>query len=288
MAIYHMTAKVMKRSEGKNAVHAAAYRSGGALRDERSGQTFDYSRRKGVEHSEILAPDGAPDWVFDRAELWNRVEASEKRKDAQIAREVEFALPRELSAAQCVELACAFVREEFVSRGMVADISIHRTTAGDGGDHPHCHVMLTMRHLGSDGFGQKTREWNDHERYNLTRERWAKTANDALDAIGSVSRIDHRSYAEQGIAKEPEPYLGIALKVRDLTLGIREKFNQWVAVRHRNRARDYVAALEAQEPNAIEERMGAFLSRTARSLGLDRLYAALVPERETREAGFER
>lgn len=283
MAIYHMTTKVMKRSEGKSAVHAAAYRSGSALRDERSDRTFDYSRRKGVEHSEIIAPDNAPGWASDRADLWNRVEAGEKRKDAQLAREVEFALPRELSAAQCVALVRAFVRDEFVSRGMVADISIHRTVAGDGGDHPHCHVMLTMRHLGPDGFGQKAREWNDHERYNLTRERWAKAANDALDTVGSSSRIDHRSYAEQGIAKEPQPHLGIALKLKELTQGIREKFNQWVAVRHRNKARDHLAVMEQLHPQELEEKVGAFLAGMARALGLER-----VLEPKLKEHGLDR
>lgn len=280
MAIYHLTAKVMKRSEGRNALHAAAYRSGERLADERTGHTYDYTRRKGVEHVEIMAPPGSPAWVYDRTTLWNRIEAFEKRKDAQLAREVEFALPRELSREQCVELARAFIGEEFVARGMIADFAIHRTKAADGGDHPHCHVMLTMRPLEGDGFGKKARDWNAVELLEHWRAAWAGTANDALTRAGELARIDHRSHAEQGISKEPQPYLGIALKLKDLTGRIRQRVNQWVAVKQRNELRPVIEQFDQADLGTFVLKVNMLLERAARAFG--------VELKQEKEIGIER
>jgi hypothetical protein len=125
VAIYHFSAQVISRASGRSAVAAAAYRSASALPDEREARTHDFSGKADVVHSEILLPAGAPERWADRAVLWNEVEATEKRKDAQLAREIEFAVPRELSRAQAVALAREFGAEQFVSRGMVADLNVH-------------------------------------------------------------------------------------------------------------------------------------------------------------------
>ena len=117
VAIYHFSAKVISRSSGRSAVAAAAYRSASVLRDEREGRTHDFSRKADVVHSEILLPEGAPERWADRGVLWNAVEAAEKRKDAQLAREIEFALPRDVSREEGVALARDFVQRTFVSRG---------------------------------------------------------------------------------------------------------------------------------------------------------------------------
>ncbi|HVH80949.1 MAG TPA: MobA/MobL family protein, partial [Stellaceae bacterium] len=122
MAIYHFSAKVISRAAGSSAVASAAYRSASRLPDERLGRDHDFSNKAGVVHSEILLPEGAPEPLGDRATLWNTVEAGEVRKDAQLAREVEFAIPREMSPAQGIELARDCVRREFVDEGMVADL----------------------------------------------------------------------------------------------------------------------------------------------------------------------
>src|SRR5487761_211334 len=135
MAIYHLHAKMVKRSEGRSAVGAAAYRAGSRLTDERTGYTYDYTDKPGVAHAEIIAPEGAASWVYDRARLWNTVEESERRKDAQVAREIEIALPVELSKDQQVELMRDFVRRTFVAKGMVADFAIHR----DNPENPPAH-----------------------------------------------------------------------------------------------------------------------------------------------------
>src|SRR4051795_10742941 len=119
VAIYHFSAKVISRSSGRSAVAAAAYRSASALLDEREGRTHDFSQKGDVVHSEILLPEGAPERWADRGVLWNAVEAAEKRKDAQLAREVEFALPRELSREEGIALARDFVQRAFVNRTFV-------------------------------------------------------------------------------------------------------------------------------------------------------------------------
>ncbi len=155
MAIYHLSAQVIGRSSGRSSVAAAAYRSGSELHDERTDLYHDYSRRRDID-SWIQAPEGSPSWVTDRQSLWNRVEASETRCDSQVAREINVALPVELDRGRQEELVRGYVAEQFTSRGMVADVAIHR-----GDEHnPHAHVMLTMRSLDGDRFGPKEREWN--------------------------------------------------------------------------------------------------------------------------------
>ena len=200
MAIYHLSAKVIGRKAGRSSVAAAAYRSGRRLRDERQGIEHDYSRKGGVVHAEILAPENAPDWMRDRDRLWNAVEAVERRKDAQLAREIEVALPRELDRSARLELVRGFVGREFVGRGMIADLAIHEGRARDGREQPHAHVMLTMRELTGEGFGNKARDWNAPERLVGWREAWAREANGALERAGRSERIDHRTLEVQRAA----------------------------------------------------------------------------------------
>lgn len=204
MAIYHCSVKVISRAVGRSATAAAAYRAGAKIEDRRSGITHDYTQKRGVDHCEILAPADSPDWAYDRIELWNRVEESEKRKDSQLAREVEIALPRELTFEQQRALATRYIREQFVDRGMVADICIHHA----GRDNPHAHVMLTMRGIGSDGFGQKCRQWNDRQLLEQWRVTWQEYANDALERAGVADRIDHRTLADQGLERLPQIHQG--------------------------------------------------------------------------------
>ncbi len=220
MAIYHAHIQVIGRSTGRSVVAAAAYRAADALPDERQNRTHDYTAKQGVVHSEIMLPDGAPErWGHDttkaslhtaRSTLWNEVEATERRKDAQLAREMEFAIPRELPRAEAIRLAQDFVREQFVDRGMVADLNVHWDVGEDGGLKPHAHVMLTMRQVTAAGFGPKQREWNATGLYEGVRQRWAELANERLAEHGQDVRIDHRSYAEQGIALEPQNKIGPA------------------------------------------------------------------------------
>ena len=156
MAIYHFSAKVVSRANGSSAVASAAYRSASELHDDRLNRNHDFSNKAGVIHSEVMLPQGAPERLNDRTTLWNEVEAGEKRKDAQLAREVEFSIPREMNEKQGVQLARDFVKKQFVDRGMVADLNVHWDKAKDGTPKPHAHVMMTMREVGPEGFGKKT------------------------------------------------------------------------------------------------------------------------------------
>ncbi|TGP93614.1 MULTISPECIES: Ti-type conjugative transfer relaxase TraA [unclassified Mesorhizobium] len=208
MAIYHLHVKVIGRKAGSSGVASAAYRSASRLRDERIERKHDFSAKRGVVHSEVMLPENAPEAWSDRERLWNDVEAFEVRKDAQLAREVEFALPRELSQAQGIELARDFVQAEFVSRGMVADLNVHWDRAEDGSPKPHAHVMLTMRSVDKNGFGPKVRDWNSTEMVERWRERWAEFANERLAELDIDARIAHRSLEAQGIAFEPQTQIG--------------------------------------------------------------------------------
>ncbi|MEO9132626.1 MAG: Ti-type conjugative transfer relaxase TraA [Sphingomonas sp.] len=210
MAIYHFSAKVISRAAGSSAVASAAYRAASRLHDDRLDRHHDFSNKAGVVHSEVMLPDGAPEHLSDREKLWNAVEAGEKRIDAQLAREIEFAIPRELEQAEGIRLAREFVQREFVDRGMIADLNVHWDMGADGLAKPHGHVMLTMREVSEDGFGKKNRDWNRTDLLEKWRERWSEHVNQRLAELDIDARIDHRSLEAQGIELEPQHKIGPA------------------------------------------------------------------------------
>jgi hypothetical protein len=201
MAIYRCEAKSISRGQGRSCVAAAAYRHAEKLQDERQQLTHSYERKQGVTHSEIIAPENAPDWTQDRGKLWNHIDAAEKRKDAMTAREVLVALPRELNHGQQVEMLRFFVREEFTARGIVADIAIHEPDARDGEKQPHAHIMVSDRPLDAsqpNGLAaKKDRTLADAKGIEILRERWATHCNKALERAHVPERVDHRSLADQ-------------------------------------------------------------------------------------------
>ena len=204
MAIYSFRMQVIGRSAGRSATAAAAYRSGEEIKDERTGQSHDYTGKSDIYDNEILKPANAPERYADRQTLWNEVEQREKRKDSQLCNEVMVALPAELTHEQKQQLTRDFVRGEFTEQGMIADIGYH-----DFDSHnPHAHIMLTMRSVDEDGFGKKKREWNRRDAVKDYREHWAEYANRALERAGHDERIDHRSLKEQGVEREPQIHLG--------------------------------------------------------------------------------
>ncbi len=211
MAIYHHSASVIKRSSGKSAVAGAAYRAGEKIEDKRTGITHDYTKKTGVDHSEIISPHMPTvdnSWLKDRTELWNRVEAFEKRYDAQVAREINIAIPTELDRSTQIALVREYVKTNYVGRGMVADVNFHDLKS----NNPHAHIMLTMRSLivadGRVEFGNKNREWNSKDLLLEQRQSWEILANKYLAAAGHDIRIDCRSLAEQEIDRIPQIHLG--------------------------------------------------------------------------------
>lgn len=214
MAIYHLNAQIIGRSSGRSSVGAAAYRLGVELADELTGEVFDYTRKQGVDSWHTLAPANAPDWVNDPAALWNAVEAVEKRKDAQLCREVNVALPAELTPEQMKALALDYAREQWVDRGMVAVLAFHDLDS----HNPHFHAMLTMRDIGPEGFGKKNRDWNAKGLLETWREQWATHANTVLESAGHSTRIDHRTLdAQKADATEREDFAAAAALDRPAT-----------------------------------------------------------------------
>jgi ATP-dependent exoDNAse (exonuclease V) alpha subunit len=214
MAIYHFSMRMITRSQGGNAVGAAAHNAGERLTDS-TGKVYDFSRKEHVVYAEILLPAGAPMAWQDRSVLWNEVERIEDRNSryetAQLARDIDMALPRELPGDARIALVREFALAEFVALGMVVDLGIHEPPAQDGLFQPHAHLLLTLRGVTETGFGHKVRAWNRRALLQAWRERWGAHVNALLERAGVPERIDHRSFRERGIVdRDPMPKIGRA------------------------------------------------------------------------------
>lgn len=208
LAIFHFSAQMIGRSTGRSSVAAAAYRHAERLEDERTGLVHDYTQKAGVVEVVVMAPSHAPAWA-QTPQLWQEVEKVEKRKDAQLCREINVALPVELNHDQRRALLLGYCREQFVQEGMVADVSFHEPDS----HNPHAHIMLTTRAITPEGFGQKVRDWNSRERLEQWREGWATHTNRALEIAGQEARVDHRSIAAQQAAAIDEQRIGDAIRL---------------------------------------------------------------------------
>jgi len=219
MAMFHIGINPIKRSAGQRATAAAAYRAGERIRDERTGDVHNHSRRQDVTHTEIFLPskfgEAPMEWARDRATLWNTAEAAEKRRDARVAREFQVTLPFELSSTQRLALARGFARELSDRYGVAVDLAIHDPKAGSDPRNFHAHLLATTREVTPTGLGakagmdmqvvQRARQgMADHsEEYTAVRERWASHINEALREANIEARVDHRSFAAQGIERQP-------------------------------------------------------------------------------------
>lgn len=262
MAIYHLTTKSISRGSGGSATAASAYRSGEKVKDEQTGKLHDYSRRQGVIHSEIIAPNNAPEWTKNRSQLWNAVEASEKRKDSRVAREVEISLPRELDTEQNLGLVRDFVQTQFVDMGMVADVALHSGEAKDGGQNPHAHILLTTRNFNAeinpddspaDAFGQKNRDWNSKEQLQEWRKNWQGYANNHLEQAGETERIDHRTLEAQGEQRKPTIHMGKEASALEKKGIESNRGNTQRKIEHYNGVMAYAQSAENLSP---EEKLG--------------------------------
>ena len=216
MAIYHFSMKTFSRSKGQTATASMAYRSGTKIDCEREGRTHDYTKKSGVEHSEIFLPPNSPEWASDRTALWNNVEKAEKRKNSTVAREFEVALPQELTKEQRIALVADFARQIVERHGCAVDACLHDDKRSQTPNH-HAHIMLTTRKLEQTGFTDKTRELDDRKsgEVEFWREQWAKTVNDHLkqheirDKNDHLIHVDHRSLKDQGIDRQPTIKMGV-------------------------------------------------------------------------------
>lgn len=296
MAIYHASTKPIARSAGRSAVAAAAYRAGVELVDARTGLVHDYTRKGGVELTDILTPDGQG---AERNVLWDAAEQAEKRKDARTAREWIVALPAELDAGQRRDLARDFAQALVERYGVAADLAIHAPDReGDNRNH-HAHILTTTRQVSRapDGglvLGAKAHiELSDKARrerglgaaadeVKAVRELWEHTANAALERAGVDARIDARSLEAQGIDREATQHLGpVASEMeRRGKASDRGDGNREVSVNNTERARltAEIIGLQAERTRREQARQAAEL--LAQRQKLVRLLAAIAVRRE--------
>ena len=236
MAMYHFHADQIKRSAGRTAVAAAAYRAGEKLYNEWDGLTHDYTAKGGVIHTEIMLPVHAPPEYANRAILWNAVEQVEKRRDAQLCYSFDIALQNELTMDENIALAQEFVRRYFVSEGMICDLAVHNPDKDGSIENPHFHVLAPIRSLDENGKwqnkqrreyhldenGERIRkpdgtlsfdavpltDWGTPEKLEYWREKWAELVNEKFAEKGLSHRIDHRSYEDQGLDVIPTIHEG--------------------------------------------------------------------------------
>lgn len=254
MALYHFSVMQVSRSNGSKVCASAAYRAGELIHDRYYDEVHDYTKKHGVLFTDIILPENAPEKFKDREILWNEVENVEKHKKAQLAYSFDMALQNELSFDENKELALKFVKENFVDKGMIADVAIHDPDRGGGIPNPHMHVLCTMRPFNEDGsWGNKQRrvyrldeqgnrikgkngkdlfdavattDWGAPETLLTWRENWAKLVNQTFKEKGIDAFIDHRSNEERGIPLLPTIHEGPTVRAMEKK-GIQTDIGNW-------------------------------------------------------------
>lgn len=209
MAIYHLSMKTVARSKGQSATAAAAYRAAEKIKDERTGETFDYSRKKGVIETALILPKASLD--LKRSELWNAAEAAENRKNSTVAREYEVALPAELNAGERLQLVKEFASWLVEEYSVAADVALHEPNKKGDEKNYHAHILTTTRTIGSDGLGEKTRQLDDRKTGEVEkiREKWEQMCNHELSRKGE-NEISRQTLKAQGIDRLPQIHVGAA------------------------------------------------------------------------------
>lgn len=218
MAIYHFSVKAISRGEGRSAVAAAAYRAGEKLQDDKYGKEQDYTKKSGVEFTNIYAPENTNPDLLNRQKLWNTVEKVERRKDALLAREFEIAFPEELNAEERKNLLNDLCQDLVKKHGVVVDAAIHAPHTGSGSDERnyHAHIMFTTRAISKTG-DFESKKYRDFSRDSGTktvsnwRENFADLTNRHLKQAGYDVQVDHRSYADQDNGLEATEHEGPAV-----------------------------------------------------------------------------
>lgn len=216
MAIYSLQVKTVSRSQGRSVVAAAAYRAAQNIADDRLGVVWDFTSKRGVLHSEIIAPAGAPEWVYDRSELWNAAERTEDKstrwQTATVGRDIILALPYELTHEQRLAAVREFAAGLVARYGVAVDFALHAPDRHSDERNHHAHLLMTTRRIGPNGFGAKTRELDGFRNGSLEieaiRKMWEHIGNRALEQAGVDIRIDCRTLVDQGLDREATVHLG--------------------------------------------------------------------------------
>lgn len=209
MAIYHLSMKTVARSKGQSATASAAYRAAEKIEDKRTGEIFDYTKKKGVIETALILPKNAQ--KMNRSELWNSAEAAENRKNSTIGREYEIALPAELTAAERSSLTKEFASWIVETYGVAADIAIHEPNRKGDEKNYHAHILTTTRTIGREGLGEKTRQLDDRKTGEVEkiREKWEQLCNHELSIKGE-KEISRATLKAQGVDRQPQIHVGAA------------------------------------------------------------------------------
>ena len=213
MAIYHFHARVISRSRGRSVVAAAAWQAGCRLRDNRLGLVSDFEGERNIAFADMILPEGASHRLRAREILWNAVEAREKRKDAQLARQYDVAMPDEFDLAQSVATLLRFAHVVIAREGFPVDMSLTASSDGSGRVRHHGYLLFTTRRLSGETFGSKAREWNTRSKLTDVRAAWADILNEGLAALGLAARVDHRSNKDRGVADDPGAHVEIVARI---------------------------------------------------------------------------
>jgi ATP-dependent exoDNAse (exonuclease V) alpha subunit len=274
--MFFMQISSVARSAGRRATAAAAYRAGERIRDERTGELFNYGRRRDVLHTEIFLPgqfDGLPvSWARNRQKLWNTAEHAEKRYNARVAREYQISLPAELNAGQRIALARAFSSHLAERYKVAVDLAVHEPRPGGDPRNFHAHLLTTTREVTPAGLGAKAgldlqalerrrRELPDHrQEYLNLRERWATLVNEALREANIAARVDHRSLAAQGIDRESLPRIPL-MQLKMEQRGVRSELAERLRAEYRERVQRRLERSPARSP--LESAHGVAGARAA-------------------------
>ncbi|HWM71594.1 MAG TPA: MobQ family relaxase [Steroidobacteraceae bacterium] len=273
MAIFRLQITPIARGDKHSSVGAAAYRAGERIRDDRTNEVHNHSRRKDVTHSEILLPGHLAgqnmDWALNRASLWNTVENAESRKNSRVAREIQVTLPFELAPERRLAMARSFSQEIADHYKVAVDLAVHDPRPSGDPRNFHAHLLLTTREVSAEGLGAKTgldmqtKERvrlglpNTSQEFTAIRERWATITNEALKEANLEARVDHRSLAEQGIDREPKPHIPFAAykieqagKYSEVAENIRADYNARVQARLEQQARQQPTPERSSEHGA--------------------------------------
>jgi len=281
MAQYRLSVYVASRAAGRNGIAMAAYRAAEKLHDPKTGLTIDYSRKQGVLHSEIIAPEGAPEWATDRQELWTRSEATHKVKKAVVAREIQLSLPHELSDEQRRELTTEFARFISDTYKVAVDMNIHAPNKEGDDRNFHAHLLLCTRPFDAskpNGLGNNVRDFDaiSHQKaktenhVEMWRERWEEQINDALERADireedgvTIKTVSHESHARRGLDAEPTIKEGTAATAKKRRGEHTDRAEQNDEIRERNEERARLEdeiRVEAQELDLLMRRQAELMT----------------------------
>jgi hypothetical protein len=209
--ICHVKVNAIQRSAGRSVTAAVGYRTGDKIKDIRTGETFDYTRKQGVEHAENILPANIKK-KYTTEELWNAAEAAERKSNSVVGREYVVAIPSELDPAERRKLAVDFATHIVEKYNVAANVAVHAPGRHGDDRNYHAHIMTSTRVLTPEGFGEKTRildvKQTSHLEIRNIRETWAAMSNEALERAGSYWRMNPLSFAERGLDRVPEVHLG--------------------------------------------------------------------------------